>query len=304
MDKVKQVLIIGGAGFIGSHLIKELLEHTEAKIGVVDDLSVGKEEFIPKSERIIFFKKSILNELEVSEVFNTVKPDVVYHFAARCFLPTCAKDPQGTTETNVVGTEVVVRMCNLYQVKHLVFASSCAVYGISPEPLIEDKNIHPLEVYGLSKLIGETILREYCKIPWTACRFFPVYGNNMTQEYLIPAILKQIEVGNNLLLGNLDTQRDYIHISDVVRSLRMIGNNADAFGEAFNVGFGRAYSGHDIVALFEKAFAKKVTITQDPTRMRKSDNPYICADISKIKKLINWSPEISLEQGLSALLAK
>jgi nucleoside-diphosphate-sugar epimerase len=124
----------------------------------------------------------------------------------------------------------------------------------------------------------------------------------MTQEYLIPAIMKQMQTSNELLLGNLETKRDYVHISDVTKALALLINEPKAFEQAINIGFGKAYSGNELVEKFEKAFNKKVTVKFDPARMRKSDNPVICADIAKISSIIIWSPKISLEEGLTAVL--
>jgi len=210
--KGKRVLVTGGAGFIGSHLSKYLInEGTE--VLVVDNLFVGREEFVPDSA---VFKRVDICSGEIKNVIREFDSDIVIHLAAIHYIPYCNAYPEETFEVNVMGTRNLLEAVDSYT--DFLFASSAAVYPPLDKPLTEDL-YGPIDIYGKTKLIGEDVVRLMCKKAIIA-RIFNVYGPNDLNPHLIPEIIRQVKDGKRKVrLGNLTPRRDYIHVDDVCRAI-------------------------------------------------------------------------------------
>lgn len=305
MEK-KRLLITGGAGFIGSAFINNF--HATYEIFVLDNLSFGNRDFI--NEHIDddhFFFVDIREKDKISETFNKIQPDFVVHLAAIHFIPYCNEHPYESANINIVGTMNVLAACEEVNVKKLVFASTAAVYPIYDEAVNENHPTGTLDIYGLAKLTGEHLCNEFhykTKTPTVICRFFNAFGPNETNPHLIPEIQQQINDGlRTIQLGNLEPKRDFIHTYDMARALRMlIDMDLDGI-ETFNLGRGIEYSVKEIVESFERELGEKITIEQNPARMRKSDRMHLLADVSKLKAL-GWEPEWGIDQGIKSLIKK
>ena len=300
-----KILVTGGAGFIGSALVPEFLAQGH-EVDVYDNLSFGRRELVPLPDER-FHEQDIRDSQALQDVMNRVRPDWVVHLAAIHFIPYCNEHPYEAAEVNIRGTmNVMDAAASLSELKGMLFASTAAVYAICDEACREDMEPDPSDIYGLSKLAGERISREFhlrTSVPTVMCRFFNAFGPNETNPHLIPEIEAQLKSGSRLLmLGNMEPKRDFIHTSDMARAVRML---TDEFKEGigtFNLGSGSEHSITEIVKLFEQAIGESIEVEQDPKRTRKSDRLHLLSDISRLKQFIDWKPEVSLEAGLADLL--
>ena len=302
----KKIIVTGGAGFIGSAIIPELQRHGH-EIFVIDDLSFGNRKFIdvPDSH---FLQASILDLPAISTFIADTQPHYVIHLAAAHFIPFCNENPFLASNINIKGTMNVLDVAaQTPSIEKIFFASTAAVYGINNEGShTETEPPNPLDIYGMTKLTGERLCNEFylkTKIPTIICRFFNAFGPNETNPHLIPEIQNQINNGNRTInLGNLTPKRDFIHTHDMARAARLLLEKFDTGIEVFNLGQGIEYAVTEIVEAFERQINEKITIVQDPTRIRKVERQHLLANNSKLKAYINWQPEVTIDEGIKTLL--
>jgi UDP-glucose 4-epimerase len=301
---MKKILITGGAGFIGSAVISRLMEDNE--IFVMDNLSFGKREFAQVDDDH-FFNTDIRNRNEVNEIIMRISPEIIIHLAAIHFIPYCNENPFESSEINIRGTINILDACkNTGSVKKIFFASTAAVYPISNKAVSEEHEVLPLDIYGLSKLAGEHVCKSFhleTNIPVVICRFFNAFGPNETNPHLIPEIQKQINSGlRTIKLGNLDPKRDFIHTHDMANAVKLLLDKIEKGIEVFNLGRGIEYSVTEIVEAFERQLGEKINIEVEQARVRKVERMHLLADIAKIKKYIDWTPEWSIDAGIKTLI--
>ncbi|PKL66564.1 MAG: nucleoside-diphosphate sugar epimerase [Methanobacteriales archaeon HGW-Methanobacteriales-1] len=287
----KRIIVTGGAGFIGSNLLKHLINE-KTEVLVLDNLFTGKKEFIPPE---VQFKNIDIRSDEIKEIIKDFKPDNIIHLAAIHYIPYCNENPEETFDVNVMGTRNILEAS---QGIDFFFASSAAVYPPLDGPL-DENIIGPMDVYGKTKLIGEDLVRLYAKNAIIG-RFFNAYGPNETNPHLIPEIIDQILCGNNSIeLGNLSPKRDYIHVDDICSAIISLlkSNNPGVY----NIGTGNEYSVTEIVDAISQILDRNIEIIQDPKRMRKVEREHLLADITTIQK-IGWNPKESIYKGLNSLI--
>lgn len=297
-----KVLVTGGAGFIGSNLVKSLLERGD-EVVVVDDLSSGKEENLPKNENLKFYKKSILDK-DIEKLFDDV--NVVFHLAALPRVQFSIKYPERTHEVNVNGTLNLLNICRKKEIKRFVFSSSSSVYGDQDIlPLKEDMNSNPMSPYALHKLIGEYYCKLYHKLyglETVSLRYFNVYGPGQDPEgeyaVLIPKFIKLISNNESPTInGDGEQTRDFSFISDVVNAniKSALSTNEKIFGEAFNIGSGKNVSVNKVTNEILKLTNNNIKIKYGPSVVEPKDT---LADISKAENLLGWKPNVNFEEGL------
>lgn len=290
--KNNKVVVTGGAGFVGSHLMHYLVKEG-AEVLVIDNLFVGKKEFI--SDRCLFRKLDIRSK-EAKEVIRNFEPDVIVHLAAIHYIPYCNENPEETFDVNVMGTRNILET---YEPELLLFASSAAVYPPLNGALSED--LHgPIDIYGKTKLIGEDLVKLHNKKAIIA-RLFNVYGPNDTNPHLIPEIVNQIKEGKRKIeLGNLTPRRDYIHVDDVCAAIVALLKHGKE--SLYNIGTGVEYSVNEVVEVVNEILGEEIQIVQDKRRVRKVEREHLLADVAKIQNEIGWNPKIRLKDGLKKLI--
>lgn len=300
-----KTLITGGAGFIGSAIFTEL-KNKGYDIFVVDNLSYGNRDFIDIDDNH-FFKEDIRDIQELRQVFYQVQPKILIHLAAIHFIPYCNQHPFEAADINIRGTINILEASKaITSLDKIFFASTAAVYPIVDEAIKEDNELHPLDIYGLSKLTCEHICKNFWLETGTdtiICRFFNAFGPNETNPHLIPEIEKQLRSGQRTLkLGNLTPKRDFIHTYDMATAVAAL-LKLDKIGyQVFNLGRGIEYSVKEVVESFERQLGEQIFIESDPTRIRKVEREHLLANISKLRNLTDWEPKWSIDDGIRNII--
>lgn len=299
-----RVLITGGAGFIGSHLVDECLR-LGYDVTVIDNLSVGRLRNIEahlKNGNFHFIEADVAKFEKIEGYFKDIQ--WVFHLAARADIVPSIQMPQIYHQANVEGTVSVLEAARKWDVDRFVYAASSSCYGIpSSYPTKESAKIKPEYPYALTKYVGECYVMHWekvYKIPALSLRFFNVYGprarTSGTYGAVFGVFLGQKLAGKPLtVVGDGSQTRDFTYVSDVVAAL-LAAARSSVTGEIFNVGSGGSYSVNHLVELLD---CPAVSI---PKRPGEPDQTF--ADISKIESKLGWKPQIGFEQGVKALLAK
>ena len=300
---MKKIFITGGAGFIGSAIVRKLINNGYDVV-VYDNLSYGKKNFLPESDSLIFIEGDINETDRLRKAIIDSNAHCVYHLAAIHFIPDCNSNPSKALQVNVVGTESVLNACNNNGMKQIILASTAAVYPINDFPNIEDKTpAKPIDIYGYSKLFSEMLLKKFQKetgIQSIALRLFNAVGPRETNPHVIPHIFLSAKDTDLIPLGNLEPRRDYIHVDDIATAfLQITKNRTDVNGfDIFNVGSGNEYSVIDLTKMIGNLLGRELIVEKRNERVRNIERMHLVSDISKIKKTIGWEPKINLEEAL------
>lgn len=303
-----KVLVTGGAGYIGSHTVKTL-KNAGHQVVVFDNLSKGRRELIPDTA---FIEGDIRNKHHIDEVFKNGKFDSVLHMAAHTEIKEGESDPGLFYEINVLGTINLLESMRSHHIDSFIFSSSAAVYGKATAAIKEDAPLNPLSTYGKSKVMVETILKDYYnayKMPVVILRYFNAAGasiDNTTGEehapetHLIPVLIANALDGKvSTICGNeYQTKdgtaiRDYVHVMDIAQAhvLALEYAHFEKIHEIFNIGSGHGYSVKQVIEALEGVIGKELNIQFGPARV--GDQPETSANIEKIQKILGWEPRYS-----------
>ena len=295
-----KIIITGGAGFIGSHIAEKLSKKN--KVIILDNLTTGRIKNIDSFKNKIIFKKVDLSKKLSSwiEIFKNV--DKVFHLAALADIVPSIQQPNEYYDSNVTGTLNVLEACRKYKVKKIVYAASSSCYGITNQiPTNEKAPISPQYPYALTKQLGESLILHWSKIykiNSTSLRLFNVYGSRSRTSGTYGAMFgvffaQKLASKPFTVVGDGSQKRDFTYVSDVVDAFIKASNSRKS-GNIFNVGSGNAVSINYIVKLLK---GKKIFIKKRP-----GEPDITFADIKKIKKILNWKPKISIENGIKKIL--
>jgi UDP-glucose 4-epimerase len=302
----RTLLVTGGAGFVGSHVVARLLDaQPPARVVVLDNLRNGRREFLPASDRVAHRHLDLTNAREVRELIADVRPAVVIHLAALHFIPYCNAHPEETMHVNVVGTQNLLEACRAHPPSALVAASTAAVYPIRDGANAEDDPAEPSDIYGLSKWTNEQQVRLFSGQVPTRCamaRLFNVIGPHETNPHVLPEIVEQVLRGETRLsLGNVKPKRDYVYVTDVAEALAALAERNTHSYRVYNVGTGQEHSVEEMVAELARVSGRPLEIGVDAARVRASDRMHLLCDLSRIAGEIGWRPRYTMSTGLAAL---
>jgi len=306
----KRVLITGGAGFIGSHLVDKLLnrKNTVVVYDNFDKFYSGKEQNIKhhlKDKRFKLVRNDILNFDALSSVMKRV--DVVFHEAAQCGVRYCIKNPEKANRVNVNGTLNVLMAAKQANVKKIVFASSSSIFGIPHYvPMDEDHPTNPNSPYGVSKLAAEkycVAFHEVYGLNVVSLRYFSVYGPRGRPDQVIYIFTSAITKKERpLIYGDGEQTRDFTFVSDVVEATILAAECEDVGGEVFNIGYGKEYTINQVFNMVAERLEKKGEIQPMYTKTYKGEFPRTFADNSKAQKVLRWKPSVPLDKGLDIFI--
>ena len=301
---MERILVTGGAGFIGSHLVDSLLA-AGSDVLVVDNFSLGRREHVGQRSlpgTLTVVEGDIRSSADLRPVADFA-PDTVFHMAALHFIPYCNAHPQEALDVNVLGLETVIRAVGQSPVQTFVFPSSGAIYGFGDDPWPETAPPRPDEIYGVSKWVGEQVMARFHEdrpeVRTVIARLFNTYGPRETNPHVLPDIMKCLHEARTIELGNLWPKRDLIFVTDTAGGI--VATAAGQAGlELFNVGTGSGTAIQDVLQAIEAITGNALDIKQVPGRMRDGDGHLI----SNPQKLMatGWKPEYDLEAGLRRLL--
>jgi UDP-glucose 4-epimerase len=299
------VLVTGGAGFIGSHLVETLLARGE-RVRVLDNLSSGRRANLPAAG-VEFIEGDIRDTAAVATAVQGV--DAIVHLAAVASVQASVDDPLGTHATNLVGTLNVLEAARHQGVGRIVYASSAAVYGDTAAlPVAEDSRLAPLSPYAADKLAGEHYLEFYGRkygLRGTAFRFFNIYGprQDPSSPYsgVISIFADRLRAGTPVtIFGDGRQTRDFVYVGDLARVLGSALYNDQAVGQVINVGRGRECSLLELLDAFEQLSG--VGIARQHAAARVGDIVRSCADVRRLQSVFGALPATSMIDGLGALL--
>jgi UDP-glucose 4-epimerase len=298
-----KVLVTGGAGFVGSHIVELLLKQGYTPI-VLDDLSNGNPKNIPINVK--FYKASLLSK-KVSKIFKKEKPDIVMHLAAQINVARSAEDPVEDANTNILGTIKLLEYCRFHNVKKFIFASSSAVYGDTEEAIIsEDTPTNPISFYGTSKLVSEIYIKLFNKlhnIPFTILRYSNVFGPRQKSDGeggVISIFINNFLNGQvPVIFGDGSQSRDFVFVEDVAQANILAISNGE--NEVINIGYNQQTSINELYRILVEKFNSSVTPLYEPAR----DGDILHSQLNNNKALekLKWSPSSNVEIGLDKTIS-
>lgn len=302
-----RILVTGGAGFIGSHLVEKLLNEGH-EVVILDDFNDFYDPAI-KQANIAGFAKDVTvyhadlrDAAGVRNVFHREKIDTIAHVAARAGVRPSIQEPRLYYDTNVIGTLHLLEAARLTGVERFIFASSSSVYGATRTiPFSEDQHLtQTLSPYGATKIAGEFLCSSYAhlyRMRVVALRYFTVYGPRQRPDLAIHQFTRRIYAGQAIdQFGNGSTRRDYTYIDDIIQGTMAALQYDGSLFDVFNLGESETIQLNELIAAIENALGKKAKVNQLPEQP--GDMSKTCADISKARKLLGYNPTTKFSEGL------
>jgi UDP-glucuronate 4-epimerase len=307
------VLVTGGAGFIGSHLVDRLLQDDQ-RVTVVDDFNDFYDPAIKRgnldrhraNKNFTLIEADVTDARAIDELFSRKRFDCVVHLAARAGIRPSVADPLAYAQTNIRGTYILLEAARRREVQKFVFGSSSSVYGLASKvPFSEDTPLSdPISPYAATKISAEAACRVYSHLygMGVVCvRLFTVYGPRQRPDLAIHKFARMISKGKPVpLFGDGSTRRDYTYVDDIVSGIvAAMAFNETAF-EVINLGESQTIELRRVVELLEQALGRRALIEHHPEQP--GDMPVTFADISKARALLGYSPQTGIEAGIQRFI--
>jgi len=306
----KNLLITGGAGFIGSHLVDHLLRHDVERITVVDDFNDFYEPDIKRENvrehlndaRYRLAEVDVRDRRGLDRFFEEQRFDCIVHLAARAGVRPSLAEPELYSETNIKGTLNLLGLARQHNIKQFVFGSSSSVYGINAKvPFSEDDPIRqPISPYAATKGAGELLCHTYSHLYGIRCvclRFFTVYGPRQRPDLAIHKFARLIAAGKAIpVFGDGSTRRDYTYVDDIIAGVLGAIDYDKSDYEVFNLGESRTVELRELISLLERELDTHAIIDRQPPQP--GDVPQTFADITKARRLLGYNPQTQIEEGI------
>jgi NAD dependent epimerase/dehydratase len=304
----REILVTGAGGFIGSHLVEELVKRgnrVRAFVRYTSTASVGRLVYLPgKIRRKI---RIISGDVRDPDAVRRAADgcDVIFHLAASVAIPYSYLHPREVLETNLMGTLNVLTAARDLKVSRVIHTSTSEVYGTAQSVSIDER--HPLQgqsPYSASKIAADKLVQSFHRsfgLPVAVVRPFNTYGPRQSDRAVIPMIISQGLMRNEIKLGSLEPSRDFTYITDTVQGFIRIAEVDEALGEEVNLGTGRAISIGELVRMICTLLGKEsLQIIEESARLRPKTSEVwrLQADNSKAKRLLGWEPNVALPAGL------
>jgi UDP-glucuronate 4-epimerase len=311
---MNNILITGGAGFIGSHLVDHLMNQAESRVTVVDNFNDFYDPAIKRANiadhlgqsNFELVEADISDQKAMNDLFARSDFDVVVHLAAREGVRPSLADPLAYEETNVRGTYALLEAARLNRVPQFVFGSSSPVYGVNSKvPFSEDDPIaNAISPYAATKIAGESACHVYSHLYGLrilCLRFFTVYGARQRPDLAIHKFARLISGGKPIpLFGDGTSRRDYTYIDDIISGVLAAMNYRESQFEIINLGESETVELNRLVKLLEVSLGKQAVIDRQPSQP--GDVPATYADIGKARRLLDYDPKTKIEDGIRAFV--
>jgi UDP-glucuronate 4-epimerase len=307
---MKNILITGGAGFIGSHLVDRLLSEGDWRVSVVDDFNDFYDPAIKRanvrrhenSENYRLFDADIRDRTALKQIFEQEKFSCIVHLAARAGVRPSLAQPLLYAETNINGTINLLEFAREHGIRQFVFGSSSSVYGINAKvPFSENDPIRqPISPYAATKAAGELVCHTYTHlygIRSVCLRFFTVYGPRQRPDLAIHKFARLISEGKSIpVFGDGTTRRDYTYIDDIIAGVRAAIDYDGSEHEVINLGESRTVELRELISLLEKELGATAKIDRQP--LQPGDVPQTFADITRARRVLGYDPQTQFEEGI------
>src|SRR6266849_459068 len=297
-------VVTGGAGFIGSNTVDELVRRGHSVV-VLDDLSSGKEENLAEIRNKITLIKGSITDIEVVRKAMH-EAEYVLHLAARTSVPKSVKDPIETNRINVDGTLNVLVAARDAKGKRVIFAASSSAYGETPTlPKVETMQPEPISPYGVTKYVGELYAQTFGRVYGlenVSLRYFNIFGPRQDPGSPYSGVLAKfctafLEDTQPVIFGDGEQTRDFTYVENAVQANLLACEAPNVSGKVFNIGVGERFSLNQTVALLSKISGKNLEVKYDPPR--EGDIRDSQADISQAREFLGYEPQVSFEEGLA-----
>ena len=305
---MRKIVVTGGAGFLGSHLVDKLIREGD-EIIVIDNLFRGQTENIEQhipNKKFTLLNDEIQNKTKINDALHLA--DAVIHFASISSVFRSIVEPEIVNTINVTGTLNMLNLCIKEEVQCFIFASSAAVYGGDRNrPLQENDSLHPLSPFAASKVAGEAYCKAYNEtygLNTIILRFMNIYGPRITKVYRrVCSKFAEATIRNEplVIVGDGKQTRDFTYVTDAINAIILALNNKDIEGETFNIGTGKPTTINQLANLYKK-------ISENPKQeikyinAKKGDLIHSYADITKAKKKMGYNPKIDIGTGIPKYL--
>ena len=299
----KRIVVFGGGGFVGSALVRRLVLESHG-VSVVDNFFHGSLQHLADIPGLgPVTELDALDYPRLLDYMIRTAPDVVVNCIGDTFIPSAYDQPDRFLDLNVRATLNVLRASAEVKVKRLLHLSSTEVYGDNAaSACTESAHLAPENTYAVSKMAADRLCYTFSLehgLPTVIARLFNAYGPRETHPYIVPEIIAQLSVGNELLLGNLDAERDLTYVDDTAAALNALLWIPVRRSEVFNVGSGRVVSVRSLARVLGTLMGhESVNIRVDERRLRRRDLDRLCCDPTKLQMRTGWKPRVDLQRGL------
>lgn len=310
--KNKKVLITGAGGFIGSHLTERLFELGAEVRAFVRYTSRSDDGFIK------YFSEDLRNNIDI--VYGDIKEletvakamdgiNIIFNLAALVGIPYSYIHPQEVIETNTIGTMNILMAARDAGIEKLIQTSTSEVYGTARYvPINEEHPKQPQSPYSASKIAADAIALSFYHsfdLPVAVIRPFNTYGPRQSDRAVIPSIISQVLTKDKLTLGNTTPTRDFTFVTDTAEGFIKVAESPKSIGKEINVGSGKEISIEDLIKKIISVVGREIVVEHDAERVRPahSEVERLCADNTKAKNLLGWSPKISLTRGIEKTIS-
>ena len=307
---MRNILVTGGAGFIGSHLVGRLLGEGGWRVVVVDDFNDFYDPALKRAnvaphegrEEFRLHEADIRDRAALAKIFGETTFDVIVHLAARAGVRPSLSEPELYAETNIHGTLNLLELARGHGVGQFVFGSSSSVYGENEKvPFSEEDPVaKPISPYAATKAAGELLCHTYSHLWGLRCvalRFFTVYGARQRPDLAIHKFARLISEGKPIpVFGDGTTRRDYTYVDDIIAGVRAAVDYDASRYEVINLGESRTVELRELISLLEKELGREAVIERQP--LQPGDVPQTFADITKARRLLGYNPQTDIAEGI------
>lgn len=299
----RAVMVAGGAGFVGSAIVRELLRKGSAVVCFDDYLHGHPSHIAGLTGPLTVIHGDVRDDWTLYKAICDHHVEYIIDCVGDTFVPTAYIMPERFFEINVGGTLHLLKAAQALLVRRLVYVSSTEVYGeVADAKCSEDTGLNPVNTYAVSKAAADRLCHTYYlehRVPVVIARIFNCYGPRETEPYVIPEIIAQLHRGPRIALGNIKAARDFTFVHDTANALIAVLESDLPNGEAVNIGSDTSYTvewlAHKLAEIME---VKSLQIVQDPSRFRRRDVQRFRCDNAKLQRYTDWRPTVAIDEGL------